>query len=205
MVTVVVVAAGVAIVLWRTVLAGPPAQRHVTLSALAGTTWASDVLVSYTGLGADTLLLRLEMGESRATPGGATVSASVWVSPRTVPGAAGEDAHVDVGTLGSMRPDAAVASIVASERELGVAHQATVTPVANLPAGWQGLVTATETGRDGDAELVGATGGTLVRISIRGFAAATTVARDGAQLASAIAGWGIPRFSSAISRPRGWW
>lgn len=201
-----VVVAGVVIGLWRTV-GQSPTQRHLTLPILAHTTWDPNVLVGYTDVGADTVLLHLQMSD---VPGGdkATVIDNIWVQPRAVPGAAGVPAHVDVAALGPVSPDAAVTSILASERQL--AAPGPVTPMTGLPAGWQGIVSGTETGRFGDAEVVGIAGTQLVRISI-GTSAGTpsagtaAVARDARQLVTAIAGWGIPRFSDVVARPRGWW
>lgn len=201
-----VVVAGVVIGLWRTV-GQSPAQRHLTLSILADTTWDPNVLVSYTDVHPDTRLLHLQMSDVPAADKAAVID-NIWIQPRAVPGSARVPAHVDVATLGPVPPDAAVASILASERQL--AAPGPVTRMADLPAGWQGIVSGTETGKYGDAEVVGVAGAQLVHISI-GTSAGTpsagtaTVMRDAAQLVTAIAGWGIPRFSNVVARPQGWW
>ncbi|HEX5495882.1 MAG TPA: hypothetical protein VFX70_15040 [Mycobacteriales bacterium] len=202
---VMVMAVGVVIGLWRTV-GQRLTERHLTLSILDDTTWDPNVLVSYDDVHPGTVLLHLEMSDVPAAARAAVID-NIWIQPRAVPGAAGVAAHVDVATLGPVRPDAAVASILASERQL--ADPAPVRPMTDLPAGWKGIVWGTESGNNGDAEVVGVAGAELVRISIKtsiGAISAPTaiVARDATQLVTAIARWGIPRFSNVVVQPHGW-
>lgn len=200
MVAVVAVVGGTMIGLWQAgVFRSPPSQRDVTLPFLASTGWDPDVFVSYTNLGPATQLLRSGLQDADAAAAHARVTADVVISQRG--SGATDDAFANAATIGSISPSAAVSGLIALQQQLAHSQHATISPLAGLPQGWRGMLGASASNGTIDVELAGAADERLVWISLHANAgAASRLAQVAGQLASGIAGWGIPRFTSAVAR-----
>lgn len=188
--------------LWRAGVFSGPAQRDLTLPFLRQTNWDPTAFASYKDLGADTQLLRNSLQDAGATSAAAAVQAQVLVSPR--PGRGIDptaEASVDVASIGSVPPGAAVAAVIATEREVMRYEHDTVTPLTGVPSGWQGMLEFTHSNYERNAELVSGTGGLLVWITLYGGpGSAGRNGQLGSELARAISAWGISRFSGAVAR-----
>lgn len=200
---VVVAGGGTLIGLWQTgTFRTPSTERDASLSYLGGTGWDPSVYVDYTDTQATVDLVTSGLSQVGVPSAAVSETGQVLLDSADVPRGADipVNADVDVLSIGSTSPAAAMSAVLRVERGAAENEHGSVTSLTGLPAGWQGIYTGKQTYEDPGLEIVGSAGGTLVWIEMNDTEPTAKLEQRGIALAHAIATHGIVPFAQDIAR-----